>query len=543
MKKRSVLNIIMMLSLISCSGESTSISEEPPAPSGEYVITDENLTNSTMIDDNNRVFYEIFTGSFSDSNGDGIGDLQGIINRLDYLNDGDINSGKSLGIQGIWLTPIFESPTYHKYDVTDYYSIDNKFGTMDDLVKLIEECHKRDIKLIIDLPFNHTGNKNEWFAKFTNAHKNNDPTDPYYDYYCYYRSGDPIPQGRSFNSLYGTDIYYECNFSGNMPELNFDNENVRQEVLSVAKYYLGLGIDGFRFDAAKYIYFGDDIKSAQFWNWFMGELKQIKPDIYTVGEVWSADSSTEVYFENGLNCFNFTMSAAEGRIAATAKKGNVNTYTAYVESYLNKIKSLKDDAIMMSFIANHDMDRAAGFAQLSSKQAHVAANLYLLSPGSPFIYYGEEIGLKGSRGSASTDANRRLAMRWGDGDTIQNPLETTYKEKNQINGTVESHLVDETSLLNHYKKLIMIRNAYPEIARGEYKALKTSINYVGGFTSTYNDSTVCVIHNVATSEYEIDLSTLTNHTFNEIKVIVGVGNARFENNKLIIEGQTSVVLK
>ena len=89
----------------------------------------------------------------------------------------------------------------------------------------------------------------------------------------------------------------------------------------------------------------------------------------------------------------------------------------------------------------------------------------------------------------------------------------------------------------------MIRIAYPEIARGEYKALKTSINYVGGFTSTYNDSTVCVIHNVATSEYEIDLSTLTNHTFNEIKVIVGVGNAKFENNKLIIEGQTSVVLK
>ena len=112
-------------------------------------------------DDNYRTFYEIFTSSFSDTNGDGIGDLKGITNRLDYLNDGDVNSGKSLGVQGIWLTPIFQSPSYHKYDVTDYYKIDSSFGKLEDLKNLLDQCHKRNVKLILDLVLNHTSVNNK----------------------------------------------------------------------------------------------------------------------------------------------------------------------------------------------------------------------------------------------------------------------------------------------------------------------------------------------------------------------------------------------
>ncbi|MBO7697752.1 MAG: alpha-amylase, partial [Erysipelotrichaceae bacterium] len=137
------------------------------------------------IDDNYRVFYEIFTGSFSDSNGDGIGDLQGIINRLDYLNDGNVDSTKSLGIQGIWLTPIFKSPSYHKYDVDDYYEIDPAFGSQEDLDRLIAECHKRNVLLILDLAINHTSGNNHWFNEFYKAHQSNDVNNPYYDYYTY----------------------------------------------------------------------------------------------------------------------------------------------------------------------------------------------------------------------------------------------------------------------------------------------------------------------------------------------------------------------
>ncbi|MBQ2041730.1 MAG: alpha-amylase, partial [Firmicutes bacterium] len=119
--------------------------------------------------DNARVFYEIFVGSFSDSDGDGTGDLKGIIKRLDYLNDGDAFSGKSLGVEGIWLTPIFTSSSYHKYNVDNYYEIDPKFGTQKDLEDLIKACHKRGIKIILDLVINHTGRDNEWFKNFNVA--------------------------------------------------------------------------------------------------------------------------------------------------------------------------------------------------------------------------------------------------------------------------------------------------------------------------------------------------------------------------------------
>ena len=150
------------------------------------------------MENNHRVFYEIFVGSFSDSNGDGTGDLQGIINRMDYLNDGDPQSGKSLGIEGIWLTPVFRSPSYHKYDVTNYYQIDPAFGTEEDLKELIALCHERDVKLILDLPLNHTGENNEWFINFRNAHQNGDPDDPFYNFYTWMPSEAPAPAGRRF---------------------------------------------------------------------------------------------------------------------------------------------------------------------------------------------------------------------------------------------------------------------------------------------------------------------------------------------------------
>ena len=129
------------------------------AASAETAVEGVTFHEGWDVQDANIVFYEIFVGSFSDSDGDGIGDLRGIINRMDYLNDGDPQSGLSLGVEGLWLTPIFLSPTYHKYDVTDYYTVDPQFGTMDDLKELADLCHERGVKLILDLPINHTGNQ------------------------------------------------------------------------------------------------------------------------------------------------------------------------------------------------------------------------------------------------------------------------------------------------------------------------------------------------------------------------------------------------
>ena len=155
---------LLLVSVVGCTKNSAS-------SKGEYAVKDEKLCDYSPSSGDERVFYEVFVGSFSDSNGDGIGDLKGIINRMDYLNDGDPASGRSLGVEGIWLTPIFSSPSYHKYDVTDYYTIDPDFGTMDDLKALVDLCHERGVKVIIDLPINHTGRKNEWFAEFRTEHQ------------------------------------------------------------------------------------------------------------------------------------------------------------------------------------------------------------------------------------------------------------------------------------------------------------------------------------------------------------------------------------
>ena len=493
-------------------------------------------------EDNARVFYEIFVGSFSDSNGDGIGDLRGIINRMDYLNDGDPDSGLSLGVEGIWLTPIFKSTSYHKYNVDDYYTIDPAFGTEDDLRDLIEICHERNVKLILDLVINHTGYYNPWFTAFGEAHKTENTDDPYYDFYCYYSKGEHAPAGRSYSQLPGTSIFYECNFSGDMPELNYDNPAVREAVLDVAKYYIDLGIDGFRFDAAKYVYYGDNAASAEFWKWYMGELRAYKPDIYAVAEVWDSDAIVSQYYP-ALNCFNFFVSQSSGLICETAKSGRVSNYTNYVEKYLLNISDTNPDAMYLPFVANHDNDRAAGFLSTDKFTMQLAANVYILGPGSPFIYYGEELGMKGSRGGASTDANRRLAMLWGDGDTIQDPTGSTYTAATQIHETAARQKADPDSLYSYYKRLIMIRKANPEIARGEYKALEFTGTNVGGFTATLDGKTVAVIHNTTTSPYTIDLTTLTDVDFTIVAAYIGQGDATLNGTELTIAAKTSCVLR
>lgn len=539
-----LLLAVLLLAAAAGCGEKEDLQPAQPDVSGKYHLNetlDEAVIPMAEVlpnDTNNRVFYQIFVGSFSDSNGDGIGDLRGIINRFDYLNDGDPTSGLSLGVEGVWLSPIFRSPTYHKYDVADYYKIDPQFGTEEDLKELIALCHQRGVKLILDLPINHTSSSALWFVRFQGARQDKNTAGTYYDFYTH---TDTLIGGRSFMKMKGSEGYYECNFSSEMPELNFDNPAVRQAVVDVAKYYLDMGIDGFRFDAAKYIYFGDEEKNAEFWQWYMAELRAIKPDIYTVAEVWDSDSITVPYFAS-TNCFNFTMAQTDGLIAQTAKAGNVNSYTAYVSQYLKRIQAQSPNAMPVTFIANHDTDRAAGFVTLASGQARVAANLLLLMPGSSFIYYGEEIGMKGSRGSANTDANRRLAMLWGDEDTVRNPVGATYAVE-QSNGTVASQKIDGTSLYNHYKQVIAARKAHPQIASGSYTALQLTDTKLGGFVSTLDGSSVLVLHNTSLSAVTIDLSTITEGEFTAISAVLGWEGATLEGTLLTIGGQTSVILK
>ncbi len=528
------LALLMLLSLAACGSQpSEQPSEEVPTPTPE--ATPEPVVDP--IDDNYRTFYQVFVGSFSDSNNDGIGDLRGVINRLDYLNDGDINSGESLGIQGIWLSPIFSSPSYHKYDATDYYSIDWRFGTEDDLKELIEECHKRNIHVILDLVVNHTSSQHEWFLQFKQARSEGDTENPYYDFYTCVTEAEKLG-GITYQKIAGVDCWYECNFSGDMPELNYDNPEVRQAMLDVAKYYLDLGVDGFRFDAVKYIYFGDTARSVEFWEWYMAQLRAIKPDIYCVGECWSGETEILEYY-SAMNCFNFAMAQAEGVVASAAKGFSISKYTGYVQSFQQKLLEKNPEAMVMGFLSNHDMDRIGGAFILESNM-RMAANLYLLAPGSPFIYYGEEIGLRGSRGGESTDANRRLAMLWGDDDLIRNPVGSTYPAENQIQTTVAEQSSDENSLYNYYCRLISIRHKYPAIARGVYTSLSTGEKNFGGFAVEYSGETLYILHNNGTEEIVFDLSE---YGISRLCDFIGMGQASLDGSVLTLSGQTSAIIR
>ena len=533
MRKSSVILYILLISVL--------LGIFSPAAFAEEKALSTAGMSFTAPDDNYRVFYEIFTGSFSDSDGDGIGDLRGVMQRMDYLNDGDPASGLSLGIEGIWLTPIFASPSYHKYDVTDFYAVDEQFGTLEDLRALIALCHERGVKLILDLPINHTATNCEWFVKFKNAHLTGNDRHAYYDFYSFVRpaEGEKAPAG--YREIGSTGDFYECNFDASMPELNFDNDAVREELLNVAKFYLDLGVDGFRFDAAKYIYFGDNRQSADFWDWYLAELRAIKPDIYTVAEVWDSDGVTDTYY-GATNCFDFTTSQTNGLIAATAQHGNVNAYTAYVQDYLDRVHAIRADAMIVPFIANHDTDRAAGYLTVASGNMKVAANLYLLSSGSPFLYYGEELGMRGSRGAASTDANRRLAMLWGDGDTVRDPVGTTYDPAKQVQDTASDQMQSAGSLYSYYKKLLLIRASHPAIARGDYTALSLSDTKLGGFVSEWQGERVLVLHNTTLSSAKLDLNALGLGDFTTLSAYIGMEEAELSDGILYLGGQTSAVL-
>jgi alpha-amylase len=247
------------------------------------------MTTQLFSQETPRVCYEIFVRSFCDSNKDGIGDLNGITSKLDYLQD--------LGVEALWLTPFCKSPSYHKYDVVDYQVIDPEYGTMQDLERLIEEAHRRDIRIIIDFVINHTSSENKWFLE---AKKGKD--NPFRNYYSWLTPAQIDSMGVAIREKTAdswetnpwhwakkgdTEKYYGMFWSG-MPDLNMDEPKVRKEIYEIGRFWLEKGIDGFRMDAAKHIYpEWEAPKAHDFWVEFRQEMEKIKPDVYIVGEVWT----------------------------------------------------------------------------------------------------------------------------------------------------------------------------------------------------------------------------------------------------------------
>ena len=416
------------------------------------------------VDDNYRNYYEVFVYSYYDSNGDGIGDLKGVEEKLDYIAD--------LGCNGIWLMPVMPSTTYHKYDVTDYCDIDKEYGTLEDMDSLINECHAKDIRLIIDLVMNHTSSKHPWFIaacdylKGLEADEEIDIAEcPYVDYYHFSKE----QLNNSWYRVPGSDYYYEAVFWSEMPDLNLSSESVKKEFENIAAFWIDRGIDGFRMDATMHFEEGDTAFNTEVMNDFYEYCVSLKPDFYMVSEVWAnRDTIADYYLSDTPSMFDFSMSGAEGEIIKTAR-GNSNA-----ESFVTKLKEteetyrkVNEDYINAPFITNHDMSRVCNALNSNEDDIKFAGGLLLSMGGSPFIYYGEELGMK-SKGKK--DENKRLPMQWSDDASGMNgicegPLDSD-RDISQSFDTLDKQIEDETSIYNYYRKALHIRNANPVIARG-----------------------------------------------------------------------------
>lgn len=450
---------------------------------------------------NDCVFYEIFVRSFYDSDGDGIGDFQGLTQKLDYLNDGDPDTHDDLGITGIWLMPINDSPSYHGYDAVDYRSINPDYGTMADFQAFLAAAHARGINVIIDYVMNHCSNQHPWFV----ASEQNDPN--YRDWFRWetYDPGQTGPWGQDVWHWNTSGWYYGL-FYGGMPDLNYETQAVKDEMFETATYWLDtIGVDGFRLDAVLYLLEeGDQLQSTpstlQFWHDYNTHVKSVKPEVVSVGEAWTNTSTVLQYvIDDRLDfCFEFELSYAI--------LGGVNGSDAGgISSKAQQVYGLYPYLQFGTFLTNHDQDRVLNVLGFAEDKATVAAGIYMTLPGIPFVYYGEEIGMIGD----GAHENIRTPMQWTDGTsagfTTGTPWQAINYNYEQYNVLVED--ADPGSLLSWYRRLIGVRNGTPALRRGTHAALSSSAYQVMAYLRDYEGQKVLCMAN--TADHSIGSITLT----------------------------------
>ena len=441
-----------------------------------------------------RVFYEVFVRSFKDSSSgplanDGIGDFRGLIEKLDYLNDGRPETPFDLEVGGLWLMPIHPSPTYHGYDITDYSTVSAQYGTPDDFRELITQCHKRNIKVVLDLVLNHTSNQIPWFQSAL------DPKDPKHDWYIW---SDTKPTWKgAWNQPVWHSValaklvpgmrppadqpgpFYFGMFSPTMPDLNFRNPAVTAQMLDVAKHwYTDHKVDGFRLDAIRHLIEDGQVQentpaTRQWLRAFQTYCKSINPDSFVVGEVWSSTEIVSSYVPDQLDTgFEFDLAEAIIKTADTANR-------AHVEKAIDLVLSSYPPSQFATFLTNHDQTRVATRLKSDPGKLRVAAQLLLTLPGIPFMYYGEELGLTGDK----PDENLRTPMPWSTDPVAGFSLANAWRAPNPdfVTKNVDTLNKDPGSLLNLYRRYIQIRNDNPALAWGDYTPVMTESSDVLAF--------------------------------------------------------------
>jgi glycosidase len=482
--RKTLLLLLILASLLTSCGPTAS-TEVPTAPWW-----------------GDAVFYEIFVRSFYDSNGDGIGDFNGITEKLDYLNDGDPNTTTDLGVTGIWLMPIFPSPSYHGYDVTDYYGVNSQYGTMEDFKKLLEEAHKRGIRIVIDLVINHTSDQHPWFKE-----AKRDKNSKYRDWYIWSETnpGYKGPWNESVWHSSTTGFYYGI-FTANMPDLNFNNRQVTKEIEKVMDYWLtDVGVDGFRMDAIKHLIEEgtrqENTTATHEWlqKNFYPTYKSANPEAVVVGELSGNDAnSIGTYVKNKQFDMAFNFQLASAFISSANSRS-----ASYASRALELSTKILDDSQFAPFLTNHDQDRIMSDLRGDVEKAKVAASLLLTSPGTPFIYYGEEIGMQGRK----PDENIRLPMQWSEGKnsgfTTGKPWRTPNSDYTTVNVALQNE--DPNSLLSHYRALIQLRNANSALRTGSYATVQTDNDRLFASLRISKDEAVLVLINTG----EEPISTLS----------------------------------
>lgn len=545
MKKHSLLFTlsVLILALVACQvqpnptqapGAVPPISEPTPTA----LLSTESSQGQASTDWwNATTWYEIFVRSFKDSDGDGIGDFQGIISQLDYLNDGNPETTTDLGITGIWLMPIMPSPSYHGYDITDYLAVNPDYGSMEDFKALLEACHERGIHVIIDFVVNHTSSEHPWFQ----AALKGDPT--YKDYYVWQKEdpGSAGPWGQDPWHKGSNSEYYYGVFWGGMPDLNYHNPKVTEEVYAISDYWVKeVGVDGFRVDAARYLYeegwiMQDSDSNIQWFKDWAKHLASIKPDIFTIGEVWAENSVIAKYADGqGMKAL-FAFDLAEdlkGSVFAPDPSRLIKSYNITLET--NALNPFG------TFLSNHDQQRVASMIGNRVRKLKLAAFAYLTGPGMPFIYYGEEIGMLGNK----PDESLRTPMQWSSTDnggfSTGVPWEALNQDWRELNVEVQNK--DSDSLLNWYRQLINLRNAHPALSSGDYASFSSNCRTIYATLRTQAGEIVLSVINVGKTEVKDCTITLEPGAMGkgsfQVKDLWGVSNlteVNFTDNNQTIQ--------
>ena len=409
------------------------------------------------------VFYEVFVRSFADSEdgalaGDGVGDFPGLTARLDYLNDNDPGTDTDLGVTALWLMPISQSPSYHGYDVVDYMSVHDEYGTEEDFRAFTEACRARGIRVIVDLVLNHCSDRHPWFVEAASG-----PDSPKRDWFLWaderpeYRG----PWGQQVWHRGGGAYYYGCFYRG-MPDLNLENPEVTAALREVARFWIeDMGVDGFRLDAIKHLIEDGAVQentqaTIDWLEGFNAYCKSLNPEFFTVGEVWSSTDQVSRYIPGGVDtAFEFDLAQ---HMLDALNSGDATVLEARLGTVLEAYSTP-----VATFLTNHDQARVMTQLGGDAAKARAAAALLLTLPGVPFIYYGEEIGHTGGK----PDPNIRTPMQWtpdGSGFTSGTPWRAKQADAGRVN--VAAQTDDPGSLLSHYRGLIRQRLDHEALRRG-----------------------------------------------------------------------------